>query len=91
MNTTTQPFVQEQERQFILYPNPTNNSVNIHIDALENKAFITIIDISGRIVLQQNGGKSNTRIDLIHLNQGMYNVQVFADGKNLGTQKLVIK
>lgn len=79
------------EEQFILYPNPASNTVNVHIDGFEKEADMFVFDVSGREVLHQTLTNTNTEIDLSSLGKGMYTVWLQTNQKDLGMQKLVIK
>lgn len=70
-----------------VYPNPFENELNITVD-LENNSevILTITDLSGRIVLQENkgelsAGKNTIRPNgIVTLVPGMYIVQINAGG-----------
>ena len=69
-----------------LYPNPANETV--YLDSQE-EIHVTVTDISGRIVLQQN---ANGKIDVSALTNGIYIFQFtsLTSGKT-SAEKLVIK
>ncbi len=67
------------------YPNPSNGHLNITTD---KELQITIHDILGKNVYSKNV-ISNETLNLTHLNNGMYLVNM-NDGKNQTTKKLII-
>ena len=68
------------DNKFSIFPNPTNNILTIH--NLENKLIdkITISDLTGKKVLEQNNN-SNT-INVENLQNGMYLLQILSEGKS---------
>lgn len=73
---------------FSIYPNPTSEYISLNYDnSLLSNATITIIDYSGKIVLQTNS--ITERIDVKDLNTGIYIIQITSDTKT--TQSRFIK
>ncbi|MBW7845469.1 MAG: DUF4465 domain-containing protein [Bacteroidia bacterium] len=64
-----------------IYPNPATTLFNIHLPQLLNTAQVTIFDLSGRVVVEQNVGKFSA-IEIAHLPQGLYLVKVSSDEGN---------
>ena len=68
-----------------MYPNPSNGLLNISTDS---ELQVTIHDILGKKVFSKEG--INTEVlDLSHLNNGMYLVNI-SDGINMTSKKLII-
>ncbi len=68
-----------------MYPNPSNGQLNISTD---RELQVTIHDILGKKVFSKEG--INTEVlDLSHLNNGMYLVNI-TDGTNMTSKKLII-
>ncbi len=70
-----------QNATAILYPNPSNDLVNLSLRAVENgDVSIEIIDQLGRIVQQQNTTIEDNRLEktlnIEHLPSGLYNVVI---------------
>lgn len=66
--------------QVIVYPNPTNNELNISLGMDVEKAVIQILDISGRIVFSEVFSSVNDmKLDVSELNSGVYMLSVSAD------------
>ena len=71
-----------------VYPNPANNSVNISLDPNLFES-VQIIDLTGKMVLNTNIENSNTKLNVNHLQNGIYLVK--ATGKlGIKIQKLII-
>lgn len=68
-----------------IYPNPTSDYLFLD---LENAVNASIIDNSGRILLQQNFDNNNKIIDVKPLNSGVYFLRTF-DGDNYYNQKFL--
>ena len=78
--------------QFIhLYPNPATNDLMINFNLTgQSQLSITMVDLSGKIVISNIKMSKGSRLDISELKSGMYFVQVF--GKNnqlLFTDKLI--
>lgn len=69
-----------------IYPNPANNWLTI--ETSEDISSVQIFDLSGRLVLSNFSGKQV--LELSGLDEGIYLIQVEAEGK-LATEKLIIK
>lgn len=72
-----------------IWPNPTNKMVSIEILPEMIGGDIRVIDIAGRIVIQQNTTKAITELDVKSLDKGLYIVVVEKHGKT-STGKLII-
>jgi hypothetical protein len=80
-------------QNFKLFPNPTNDIVNLKFNKISaNKISIAIYDIQGKLVLNTINKINNNRTQLIvsTLKTGMYILKV-NDGNNSLTQKLIIR
>lgn len=75
------------EYDFTMYPNPTNNFLNIRTD-IEGDADIQITDLNGRIVTISN---TSSIIDVSNFDSGIYLVSLISDGVSLKTKKLVVQ
>jgi hypothetical protein len=75
------------QNTFTLYPNPTNGKVTIY--ASENIKNIRILDIQGRLVLENNTMGNMTELDLSFANSGIYIVQIATESEIIN-QKLVL-
>jgi hypothetical protein len=76
---------------FILYPNPAENLVNVQFQSEEN-INVELYTISGQLVAQKIGvqGESKVSFDLTDLDSGVYFVLLSAPGK-FETLKLIVQ
>jgi len=79
----------QNDLNFALIPNPAQNSIYIKMIANANDAVVSIVDITGRLLLQQNLDPSSPYINTTDLTNGVYAVRVNADGK-IWSKKLII-
>lgn len=65
---------------FNLYPNPTSGT--LYIDALEDEQHytISIYNLTGKLLLQQNSSSKNSILNLGHLPTGFYIALINGDG-----------
>jgi hypothetical protein len=68
-----------------IYPNPTNNLLNINFTGNYSTIESTIFDITGKIVLSNNNKRT---IDVSKLNTGIYYIKVITD-KGVYKQKFI--
>ena len=64
-----------------MYPNPTNNFVTVEINDLTN-AKLQVLDITGKILMNQALNANSNNVDVQHLPSGMY---LFKVSSNEGT------
>lgn len=82
--------ISEKQIQFNISPNPTKVNKPITIDFEEDikNASIMIVDIKGRIVLQQK--ITSKRTVLTNLEQGIYICSIKREEEILGSKKLIV-
>ncbi len=76
----------------IIYPNPTNNFVNIQLSkVIAEQSFIMVSDVAGRIVKKQlvPPSQNNIFIDVENLSAGRYFIQL-SNGIQLSQKSFVI-
>ena len=75
-------FAKQYEIQ--VFPNPTNDVLNISLDKYKIKA-VSLLDIQGRVILSQSNLLDNNRIDLSNFYAGIYflNITTFEGIINL--------
>lgn len=71
--------------QILLYPNPTQGKVSLHIDLpIATEARISLMDLQGKVITTQSqlfaAGNNVVQLDLGKLSAGVYMVQVITDG-----------
>jgi parallel beta-helix repeat protein len=79
--------IKQTYNSFIVYPNPVNNLLFISTtDTL--KETVIIIDISGRVVYEEDRNSGNLAIDVSSLSKGIFLIQL-KDYKNIATAKFI--
>lgn len=79
---------------FSVYPNPSNNEININLNLISNKQLLVeIIDFYGKtvetIINEKTSGHVNKQYNTKHLASGIYYIKAKVDGTAV-TQKLYI-
>jgi len=69
------------DNRIYVFPNPVSKTVTVYIPGIHGQAYIRVFDMYGRMMLQQNSGQLNTRLDVSLLAPGIYLVKVMNDGK----------
>jgi len=78
----------ENKPQFTVYPNPATNDLYINVTgANADKAYVSIADITGRVV--KNTTVLQGRISISDLQNGIYFVRLNVNGTVYATQKIV--
>lgn len=70
-----------------IYPNPTNNVVNVEADDMKN---IRVTDVLGQVLIEKNATGDLMRIDMSKYASGQYFMQVYT-AKGMITRKIVKK
>jgi subtilisin family serine protease len=81
-------FVNFHESVFGLYPNPTNDMVNILLPIESDFATIRIFDISGKFILEQLLSKASSSFSIKNLQAGIYLYKLDSNGA-IKTGKLI--
>ena len=68
-----------KESEFLIFPNPVQNILTIQKSENLNIDKITISDLTGKKVLEQNSNFSTVNVE--KLQNGMYLLQLFSEGK----------
>lgn len=76
-----------------LYPNPSNNVVNIVIESNENVGSFEfeLFDVAGRRVLATTLNQSRTTLNTLPFENGLYYGRMLYKGEVIQTEKLVIQ
>lgn len=77
-----------------IFPNPTNQAVNIEIDGSSNTdATVSIYDLSGRLVFSNTymilQGSNVVNVNVENLNKGTYLIKTQVDGKTYSNKLMV--
>ncbi len=81
------------QQNWRLFPNPTSGQFTIETGELEEVVeFLQLIDVLGRVVFQQELGRTNRQqVDIRQLTAGLYTCQLLsADQRVIGTKKLIL-
>lgn len=74
-----------------MYPNPATDRLTLDLHQTMTEAQVIVFDITGKRVLQANASQTQTmHLDLQNLIQGIYTVEVMADG-NKSYHKLILQ
>lgn len=81
-----------EEATFGVSPNPSNGVFNVKMrDALIDDSFmVRVIDISGRIVLEEKQDQKQFAVDLTNMTFGTYTIMI-QTSKNVMTKRVVLK
>lgn len=90
IDTKTSSISTEELLSTSIYPNPANGFVNIELPNEVVKANISIVDATGRTVLNTSVENNSTQVDVSALDMGTYFVRISADDK-FATKTLIIK
>ncbi len=66
-----------------VYPNPVNDQLTIQTENELSNATAVIIDLFGRVVLQDKLNTQQTNLNTSNLNSGVYFLQINAAGKRV--------
>lgn len=73
-----------------LYPNPASAMVTVSAEGIEGNVTVQVVDLNGRVMLQQQGTAQSYRFDVSTLAQGAYFVRLSGENVN-ATRKLIVK
>ncbi len=73
-----------------VFPNPTNNSVNINLGAVENTNLVQIYNDLGQLVYAETPTNSNMKINVANWNEGIYIVKIIGDNNDVITKRFTV-
>ena len=73
-----------------LYPNPASQMVAVNAEGIEGNVTVQIVDLNGRVMMQQQGAAQSFRFDVSTLAQGAYFVRMTGENIN-AVRKLIVK
>lgn len=85
---------QTTSNDVVLYPNPSQNFVNVSLPYEINLRYISISDLTGRVIQTYNIGAKPTetiQLDLEKFKSGVYTVHLVSDDGELQRMRLMIK
>ncbi|MFY0671902.1 MAG: T9SS type A sorting domain-containing protein [Bacteroidia bacterium] len=61
-----------------VFPNPTQNVINVSLDAnaVGENAIITVVDMTGKVVMSENVSDAFTQLNLASLTNGVYQLRI---------------
>ncbi|WP_339839868.1 choice-of-anchor L domain-containing protein [uncultured Flavobacterium sp.] len=74
---------------FVIYPNPTNDILNIQNKENSVISKVNVIDLLGKTIYTSNYEVSNVTVDLSSLNSGIYFVEIYSN--DIKTVQKIIK
>lgn len=77
------------DTNLIVFPNPVNNELNVHLPSTYEVGNITLYNILGKKVLESQVSQANRKVNVSHFSKGVYLLKVEADGFSK-TLKLII-
>ncbi|TRW27265.1 T9SS type A sorting domain-containing protein [Flavobacterium zepuense] len=85
-------FVNGLDDQFLTYPNPASNKVNLRLND-DYFYIITLLSIDGKVILSKKADKSTNEylLDINTIPSGMYILNATTSSGNYLTKKLVVK
>lgn len=79
----------KQTASFSIFPNPSDEAVNIQLNNSKN-GTIKIIDLVGNVVYTEEIA-SSSKVNVSEFKNGIYFVMIEADGVKLSSRKLVVR
>jgi ELWxxDGT repeat protein len=77
---------------FELFPNPTSDYLNIKFDGITiSNATLNIIDLNGKIVMEQSLNSNMLQINIAQLPVGMYNLRCQINPQEIATSTFIIQ
>ncbi len=73
-----------------VYPNPATSVVTVSAEGVEGAVDVQLVDLNGRVVMQQSGNAQGLTLDVSGLSKGVYFVRLSSDSVNT-VSKLVVK
>ena len=78
------------ENGLSLYPNPASTMVTVNAEGVEGNVTVQVVDLNGRVMMQQQGNAQSFRFDVSTLAQGAYFVRLTGENVN-AVRKLIVK
>lgn len=76
--------------QTLVYPNPAQDWLTIHIPGLHKKNTIYIIDVFGKLIYQTVTSNNELSLNIDQLSSGIYFLKIKGDDYSIYGQKLII-
>jgi hypothetical protein len=76
--------------QCILYPNPTNDFINLKVDDYKlDQLHFKLFDLTGKLLQEEQIAQNETKINMKDYNQGCYFLKVTDSTKAIKTFKII--
>jgi Secretion system C-terminal sorting domain len=87
---TTDINSQEVMNTIQIYPNPAHDFIEIK-GIGKTEGFLTLSDVSGRILIRKKLEQNHTKINLTHLAKGFYNIEILDENNKALKKSKIIK
>ncbi|MGV9003155.1 T9SS type A sorting domain-containing protein [Flavobacterium sp.] len=82
INTNLNTNIFDQQKNFTIYPNPCSNHFTVSLDKNHNNISVILFDVLGKVIQKKECQHvSVIDIDTVALSNGIYIVQIIADGE----------
>ncbi len=83
---TTNSLTEHNEVNISIYPNPTTDQINIKLDQIDPNTVVRLLDLNGKILIQNKTSTSHISWAVNHLKQGIYFVEIVQNGNRIVKQ-----
>jgi len=80
-----------KDKDLLIYPNPTDNYLNIIIEEAVSNSSIQVFNMNGKILLSKELNESTIRIDVSNLTNGLCYVRQLGDAGNIIMKSKFVK
>ena len=88
--TSTAGITKNNLLSFDMYPNPVSDMLTVQLPTGTEKAEVSIIDYTGRLVFSKTISSNDTSIDVQSISRGIYIIRVASNAK-IGVQRFIKK
>ncbi|MGB1170209.1 MAG: T9SS type A sorting domain-containing protein [Flavobacteriaceae bacterium] len=88
--TSTAGITKNNLLSFDMYPNPVSDILTVQLPTGTEKAEVSIIDYTGRLVSSKTISSNDTSIDVQSISKGIYIIRVATNAK-IGVQRFIKK
>ena len=88
--TSTAGITKNNLLSFDMYPNPVSDMLTVQLPTGTEKAEVSIIDYTGRLVSSKTISSNDTSIDVQSISKGIYIIRVTSNAK-IGVQRFIKK
>lgn len=73
-----------------VYPNPTHDVLNVVIELPYDNPEVTIVDLSGRVLMNERLPETLNSLDVSSISEGVYILQIKDGDRVIGIQKIIL-